>query len=251
LRDRFSFVDSEREYRRSLELNPGNSEVHNQYGQLLDAVGRFGDAYEHERTAAALDPLAPNPRYMQGLVLDGVRRHAEAAVAYRETIALAPDFVYAYEKLAVSLSYAGEHAAALTAARAAAEKTGEDAAMFEMLLGAVADPARRHAALAQVANLHRLFYVELGGFARAYWYAWLGAPERALPELEQWAETSPQGQRFNGLRFLWMPGFDPVREDARFKALLQRFGLPDLGVAALRESGASIAASREERSPPP
>src|SRR5262249_11530263 len=141
---------------------------------------------------------------------------------------------------------AKDDTAAQTAARIAAEKTGEDAQLAVALMAAAADPARRAQVLPQVKDLHRLVDTELGGLARAFWYAEFGVPEQAIAELQQWAATAEQGERFNGLRILWMPAFDPLRDDPRFKALLKQFGLPDLGVAALREIGAKVDVPRKE-----
>src|SRR5262249_12086603 len=199
LRERFEFAEAGREYQRSLELNPGNSEVHNQYGQLLDAIGQFAGAFEQEQIAISQDPLAPNPQYMLGILLNTVRRHSEAASAFEKVIAMAPEFLYSYDQLAMSRLYAGDHAVALAAAQAAAAKTGEDARIALTLLTAVADPSRRALALPLVKDIHTLHHTEFGGFARAFWYAEFAETEQAIAELQRWAATAEQGQLFNGL----------------------------------------------------
>jgi tetratricopeptide (TPR) repeat protein len=213
---------------------------------LLDAIGQFAAALEHEQIAVSQDPLAPNPRYMLGILLDSVRRHAEAARVYEKVVATAPAFAYSYEHLAISRLYAGDNAGAQADARIAAEKTGEDVLVAASLMTAVADPSRRAQVLPMVKDVHRLCHVELGGLARAFWYAQLGAPEQAIAELQQWTGSAAQGERFNGLRYLWMPAFDLLRGDVRFKALLTQFGLPDLGVDAIRDSGTKFVLAPNE-----
>jgi TolB-like protein len=246
LRDRFAFAESGREYRRSLELNPGLSEVHNQYGQLLDAIGQFDAAVAQEQIAIAQDPLAPNPQYMLGILFDSQRRHAEASAAYERVIRIAPQFIYSHDLLAFSRMYAGDYVQAQAVAAAASVPTpdgrsDENRQVIATLITAVAEPSRRAQALPLVADLQRIGHTDLGGLARAFWYGLLDAREPAIKELLHWADTAPQGQRFNGLRFLWMPAFDPLRADARFKALLGKFGLPDLSVDALRGGAKSDA----------
>ena len=226
LRDRFAFAEAGREYRRALELNPGLSEVHNQYGQLLDGIGRFDAAMEQERVAIAMDPLAPNPQYMLGILFDSQHQYAEASAAYETVIRIAPRYTYSYHLVALSQLYAGEYAQAQTSASAAIDRSGKERQVVLALIAAVADPAKRPKALPLVAGIHRIGNAELDGLGRAFWYSLLGARERAVAELRHWAETAPQGERFNGLRFLWMPAFDPVRNDPRFKAVLTRLGLP-------------------------
>ncbi len=224
LRDRFAFVDAEREYRRALELNPGASETHNQYGQMLDAVARFDEAIAQENIAATLDPLAPNPRYILGILLESTRRHAEAVAAYDGVIRLAPGFVYSYGQLAYSLMYTGDYARARSVA---ADPRGQvDVQLTTAMIDAVADSARRPAALRLCASASRIGRVDMGALASAFCYGSLGARERAIERLQTWAAGAPQGELFNGVRFLWMPAFDAVREDPRFQALLTRLGLP-------------------------
>ena len=58
LRDRHDWLPAEAEYRRALELAPGEGETHNQYAQMLLKVGRLDAALEHANRACELDPLA-------------------------------------------------------------------------------------------------------------------------------------------------------------------------------------------------
>jgi Tfp pilus assembly protein PilF len=226
LRDRFAFGEAAREYQRSLELNPGLSEVHNQYGQLLDAIGMFDAAAAQERIAIAQDPLAPNPQYMLGLLFDTERRHDEASAAFERVIRIAPRYVYAYDQLVFSRIYAGDYAQARVDVAATVGKAGEDRQLAIELIEALARPDRRARALPLAARMHRIGNVEMGDFARAFWCSLLGARPQAIAALGKWADAAPQGQRFNGLRFLWMPAFDPIRNDPGFKAVLRKMGLP-------------------------
>jgi Flp pilus assembly protein TadD len=59
---------AETEFRRALELNPGEAETHNQYGQLLLRVGHLEEAFQHITRARELEPLGWVPASMMGLL---------------------------------------------------------------------------------------------------------------------------------------------------------------------------------------
>jgi hypothetical protein len=67
----------------------------------------------------------------------------------------------------------------------------------------------------------------VGELAAAFWESLLGAHEQALESLRRWFDNAPAGQRFSGIRYLWLPAFDPVRADPRFKAVLAELNAPD------------------------
>jgi eukaryotic-like serine/threonine-protein kinase len=68
LRDRFDWLTAETEFRRALELNPGEAETHNQYGQLLFRVGHLEEAFQHMSRAQELEPLGWVPPSILGLL---------------------------------------------------------------------------------------------------------------------------------------------------------------------------------------
>lgn len=58
LRDRRDWLAAEAEYKRALQLSPGEAEAHNQYAQMLLKVGRIESALQHALRACELEPLA-------------------------------------------------------------------------------------------------------------------------------------------------------------------------------------------------
>lgn len=54
----WDWTESEREFRKALELNPNQSVVHDEYATLLEAVGRTDEAIVETNKARELDPLS-------------------------------------------------------------------------------------------------------------------------------------------------------------------------------------------------
>ena len=226
LRDRLDYAAAEREYRKALALNPGSSEIRNQYSQLLNAVGASDAMLQQEHIAISLDPLAPNPRYMLGFELVIQHRYPEAAAEFEKVLEQTPDYAYARFHLALTNLYEGHDEEALKIARAAALQAGQDPARIEILLRACTNPALRPEALKHVVGIDRIEIAKLDDLSKAFWYSQLGARDQALASLQTWVRTAPIGQRFNGVRWLRLPTFDPIRDDPRFKAVLVKLGLP-------------------------
>jgi TolB-like protein len=251
LRDRLEFAAAESEYRKALALSPGSSEIHNQFAQLLNAVGASEATLQQERLAVSLDPLAPNPRYMLGFELVNERHFPEAAIQLEKILEQTPDYASARFQLALTSLYEGHADTAVETARAAALQAGQDPATVEMLLRAGSDPALRPEALKRIAaGVDRIQLAKLDDLAKAFWYSQLGAREQALASLQHWVADAPIGQRFNGLRWLRLPTFDPLRDDPRFKAVLAKLGLPyrqdvaETGSASRRSGSGTAAAGR-------
>jgi tetratricopeptide (TPR) repeat protein len=225
LRDRLDFANATKEYLTALENNPGSVETLNQYAQMLLRMGRLEEGIKQERAAVTLDPLAPNPRYIMGMMLGCLHRYDEAIEAEKAVVAQSPSFAYARFHLSYLYIYASRYAEAEKEARAAATQVGEDPEIIAALVHAVANPSERTSALKLLAE-SKVGPYSLGKFTDAFWCGMLGEHEQALERLKQWRESSEPGESFEGSQVLWSPAFDPLRGDKRFQAIMQSLGLP-------------------------
>jgi tetratricopeptide (TPR) repeat protein len=192
---------------------------------MLLRMGRFEEAAKQERTAVALDPLAPNPRYILGMILGALHRYDEAIAEEKVVVARSPNYVYARFDLAYLYLNVSNFAEAEKEARAAAAQVGEDPEVIATLIHAVANPAQRASALKLVTE-GKIGQYDLRGVTDAFWYAMLGAYEEALESLKQWLATSQEGQLFSDTQILWRSAFDPLRTDQRFQAIMKSAHLP-------------------------
>src|SRR5260370_25144989 len=60
----YNFAESERQYRRAIELRPNYADAHALYGLLLSLEGRFDEAIAEARQAMALDPLSSSIAFL-------------------------------------------------------------------------------------------------------------------------------------------------------------------------------------------
>ncbi|MEY2520793.1 MAG: adenylate cyclase [Verrucomicrobiota bacterium] len=229
LRDRLDFANATREYLTALENNPGSAETLNQYAQMLLRMGRLEDAVKQEQAAVALDPLAPNPRYMLGMMLGDLHRYNEAIAAEQIVIARNPNYTYAHFHLTYLYIYTSNYLEAEKEARAAAAQVSENPKIIAALVGAVARPSERLTALKLVTE-GKIGRYSLDKVTDAFWCGMLGANEEALERLKRWRESTEQGELFSESQALWAPVFDPMRADPRYQAIMQSLGLPNAPV---------------------
>ena len=96
LRDRFEWLAAETEFRRALDLNSGEAETHNQYGQLLLRVGHLDEAFQHISRARELEPLGWVPASMMGLlylIRDDLPKSAEMLDRAQKLVEPSPSYL--------------------------------------------------------------------------------------------------------------------------------------------------------------
>jgi len=92
----WDFAGAEKEYQRSLELNPNLVETRLEYGLLLVAMGRHAEAIDEARQAIKLDPLSgPANRTLTSVYL-GARQYPQALAHLQQFADLMPDDPRAY-----------------------------------------------------------------------------------------------------------------------------------------------------------
>jgi len=96
----WDWVSAERNFRRSLALDPNNANTHHWYGEdYLMTVGRTPDGLDAARRARELDPLSLTITSGVGRALYRAGRLDEAAAQMRDVLALDPAFVIANNDL--------------------------------------------------------------------------------------------------------------------------------------------------------
>ena len=97
----FDWPGAEREFKRALQLNAGDSDAHFGYGiTYLAPVGRLDEAVQEMKIARDLDPLSPIANTYLGLAYHFVGNRPEAAAQLRKALELDPGFVEARLELA-------------------------------------------------------------------------------------------------------------------------------------------------------
>jgi TolB-like protein/Tfp pilus assembly protein PilF len=218
--DNWQWAQADRALRRAVELAPGDAEAIDQYAQFLLMTGQFEPALREIERANRLDPLSGIINSVHAQVLLALHRCDAAAAQAAHALAVAPHLRHASGvALYVDVS-CKRYADAQEHARRFADAAGVDPAFYATLVRGLSDPAQREMAL-RLAKLSD-FRVQGWGWEKAYWLLAFGDNEGALAAIEAHFADGPVG----GTERLWHPGFDPIRNDPRFKAVLAKIGIP-------------------------
>jgi tetratricopeptide (TPR) repeat protein len=216
--------EAEREFRRSLALNPNYATGRFWHAAHLAARGRSEEAIAEASRGRELDPVSPIINAGVSWMYHFARRDAEAADHARRVLELDPGFAIGRSRLGIALKRLGRHDEAIAELREAVRLSGGAPDLVAMLAGA-------HAAAGQPAEAERLLK-ELDGIAqrryvsaygRALVYGELGRRDQAFA----WLEKAVEEGHGNLAYLRTEPELDPLRGDPRFEAVLRRLGLEE------------------------
>ena len=222
----WDWATAEREYKRALELNPGDARAHHWYGGYLMYVGRFEEGIAEAKRARDLDPLSlPVKNALAGRLLVAGRVD-EALEQLHETLEMDAHFPPAHQTLGWAYLNKGKHQDAIQEFQQALQLSGWDDTNLMLDLGfAYAAAGNREEArkiLAKLKTLHERGLIPSGSIAILY--GALGELNEAFAWLEKaYEERDPE------LTYLKVPGrrFEPLRHDPRFQQLVHRVGIPE------------------------
>ncbi len=219
----WDWAGAERELRRSLELDPRDSNAQHRYSHYCMAVGRVDESLAASQRALELDPL--------NLIISGhlgwhyvwARQPDQAIEQVRKTLELDPNFFYGHLLLGWADEQKGMYQEAIAAEEKASEVSGRNALSLASLGHAYAVGGKRAQALQVIEELKersRQSYV--GAYEIAVIYVGLGDKDQAFA----WLEKACQ-ERSAWLVYLTRePRLDPLRPDPRFRELVRRVGVP-------------------------
>ena len=205
---------SDRDFRRALELSPGDVRTRQWYADYLMVTGRFDEAIDQKRQAIAVDPLSVESSIGLGAVYFWARRYDDAIAQFKVTLHMAPGSHGARMQLAWNYSLKGMHQEAVAECDSALTFSPHSEKDTLDTCGWVYARAGRRS---QVRQLLR----RTSACDNYEIYAALGELDRALDCIRKRVRENPQDLALENLS----PRLDPLRSDPRSHDQLRKLGI--------------------------
>ena len=217
----WDWAAAEAESKRAVELSPGEPVGYVHLADYMSIQGRHDEAIEQYKHALELDPISP--LYLGGfaLLLHRARRYVESIEQCRKALEIDPRYANAMWFLALSLEQTGN----LQESIATLERTVElsYAPHFKALLARAyalsGEQPKAQEILNELTQLSQRAYIS--PFDLAVIRSGLGD----LTETFRLLEEAYEQRVFRIIELTW-PMFDNLRQDRRWKDLVNRIGLP-------------------------
>jgi serine/threonine-protein kinase len=211
------FAEGLAELKRAKELSPANPTANDLLARIIVYLGRFADAERQAREAVELDPLSTVAQNNLARVLFYAGKLDEADAAARKGAELQPSGAGSHRFQVLIAAQRGDGDAAL---REAQLEPDPGFRRFELAVAHYVrgDRAAADAALADlIANAREGFAYQI-----AQVYALRGEKDKAF----EWLQTAFDDRDAGMLGLLADPVLRGLRDDARYKNLLVKVGLP-------------------------
>ena len=205
-------------FQRALQINPSYAVAHQWRTWTLAVMGRFEEAIGSMKEARSLDPLSPNVTADLALVYYFARQYENAIEQCHEVLDVQPSFYRPHQLLGMVYLQQGLCPLAVAELQQAAVLSDENQRVLALL--ALADARCGQTGIAekilsglQAGKRPCVSAVDVGLV-----YAALGERDRMF----EWLEKAYDGH--DG-ELIWLgidPIYDPFRDDAHFRSLLQR-----------------------------
>jgi serine/threonine protein kinase/Tfp pilus assembly protein PilF len=219
----WQWPEAEKEFERSVALNPCYPTASHWYAEYLMTMGRHDEALARMKKSQELDPLSLIISVAIGWTYYMARRYDEAILQIRRTFELDPNYPVANWVLGLVLRKMGRFEEAIAEGEKGVRSSGGSPlirAALAQSLGAAGKTKEAREILDDLLRMTEKKYVAPYFFSGIY--VGLGEEERAMECLEESYE-----EHSHWLIYLHMdPGMDGLRSSARFQDLLRRVGLP-------------------------
>jgi tetratricopeptide (TPR) repeat protein len=217
------FDIAEREFRRSIELNPNYATAHHWYGEFIAAMGRKEEGRLEIQRAIAIDPLAPILYASSAWISFSMGDHQQALADIDRALEIDPRFPRAHSLQAVVFTDLGRGEEALQSCREAIRFSG-DGIEYRALLGYVSGKlGKREDAEKILSELLGTSQTEfVAPTLLALVYTGLGDKDKAFA----WLEKAYEARSGDVVLLNLDPAWEPLRGDPRYAALTKKVGLP-------------------------
>jgi serine/threonine-protein kinase len=217
----WDWTSAEREFKKSIALNPNYATAHEWYALYLAAMGRLDEAISEAKKAQALDPLSLIINVVVGLVFYGARRYDKAISQLQKTLEMDPDFQIALWLLGLTYVSLARYEDATASFQKAMQLPGGIVYSAGYLGMSYALSGQKEKALKMLNQIDEL--LEKGYsilLHKVALYIGLGEMDQAFEFLGKACM-----EKESHLTFLKIhPVFDPLRGDPRFNDLLKKIG---------------------------
>src|ERR1700751_3588368 len=219
----WQWPEAEREFKRSLELNPTYPTANHWHAEYVMTMGRHAEAIAQMKNSQTLDPLSLIINVAIGWAHYMARRYDEALAQLLQTVDLDPNYRVTYWILGLVYRTTGRYDLAITEGEKGVKLSGGSPLVRASLAHSYGKAGRREEAtqiLDDLAELAKQKYVAPHFLAGIH--IGLGENGRALDYLEKSYEDHS-----HWLIYLHIdPTMDDLRNESRFQDLLKRVGLP-------------------------
>lgn len=219
----WDWLGAEREFKRSIELNPAYATAHHFYATYLLPMGRHQEALAELEKARELDPLSLIINAAIGWAFYLARQYDHAIEQCRKTLEMDTNFVVAHGWLGQTYLQKGMFHEASKEFQKAIELS-EGSHFYVAMLG------HAHAVAGDIATAQKLLdqlkteslRAYVSSYSIAEVYLGLGDRDKAFEWLQKAYEECSRALVFLQTE----PRLDPLRSDLRFADLVRRIGLP-------------------------
>lgn len=212
---------AESAFRKAIALDPNYSLAHRMLGIVLSHMRRSDEALAAIGRARQLDPLLAGHHALSAQIAFSGRDFTAAERFARQSITIDPEFWIGHMQLGQTLEQLEKRDSALDALNLAARLSGGNSKAISLrgyILARMGRTREAQEVLRMLKTLSNERYVP--PYAQALVYAGLGEHAQVLPALERALQV-----RDVHLAFLPVdPKWDPFREDARVRSLLEACG---------------------------
>ena len=213
---------AEQEFRRAVELNPGDPDAYNGLTWYLVSLGRFDEAINAMNECIRLDPVNPIWQTFLAHVYSYAGLLEDAENTMSSVLELDPDFFQAYNDIVYRKMRSGDQEGALKAGKRAVEldnRSGYGLMSYGIALANAGKPEEAREIVSEMITLREkdenvstniaVVYAALGDMTEAFRWVDRAVDDRdfmvTMPTLSMW---------------------DWFRHDPRFAAMLKRIGYP-------------------------
>jgi tetratricopeptide (TPR) repeat protein len=232
---KWDFRDGEREFRRTIELNPKDPVARKWYANVLAVQGQFSESLEQNEKAQELDPTSNSILADRGLMLFNSGKRDEGIALLKEVERSAPQFLSPHNYLMILSLELRDYPSYLEEGKKTAE-IENDLALKDVIASAGAGYERdgERGLLNNLYAKQKEYYQagKLWGTDLAKTCILMGKKQEALQLLEE----AYNRHESDALSCLEQPDLLTLRDEPKFKALVKRMDFPQEQQVALRDT---------------